>query len=497
MCNNKLIAAQYFNEFWGGNAGIEALRPWEFTSPRDYNGHGSHTASTAGGNYGINPAGPGEVFGRISGIAPRARISVYKALWSTQDGATASGFTADLVAAVDKAVADGVDVINYSISGSSTSFLVPVMVSFLYAADAGVFVAVSAGNSGPSFSTVAHAGPWVTTVAAGTHNRAITGSVTLGNGSSYFGASIASPVSAPFIDAEAAGLAGADPTQVRLCYSTVDTGGAMVLDPAKVAGKIVLCDRGVTARVNKSLAVKEAGGVGVVLTNTSPNSLNADFHSLPTVHLADTDRLAVKTYAATAGATATINAAVFDYNAPAPFTASFSSRGPLLASGDVLKPDVMAPGQDILAAVAPPGNLGLKFNVLSGTSMSSPHVAGLAALLKDLHPDWSPMAIKSALMTSAGDVLDGSNTDILTIFKQGAGHVRPNSAGDPGLVYDFEHLRLVRLPVRRYHRCGRRHLRLPGRCRFLAGPQRLEPGFHRHRRPGWRTDGYPHRHQRG
>lgn len=436
LCNNKLIAAQYFNESWGGNAGINAQRPWEYNSPRDYNGHGSHTASTAGGNYYINPAGPGLVFGRISGIAPRARLSVYKALWSTQDGSTASGFTADLVAAVDTAVADGVDVINYSISGSTTSFLVPVMVSFLYAADAGVFVATSAGNSGPTYGTVAHAGPWVTTVAAGTHNRSGQGSVTLGDGSTFYGASVARAVTAPFIDAETAGLPGADPTQVRLCYSTIDTGGFMVLDPAKVAGKIVLCDRGVTARVNKSLAVQEAGGVGVILTNTSASSLNADFHFVPTVHLADTDRPAVKAYAATPGATATIHAATITYDTPAPFTASFSSRGPLAASGDVLKPDVMAPGQDILAAVAPPGNHGLKYNLYSGTSMSSPHVAGVAALLKDLHPDWSPMAIKSAMMTSAGDILDGANTSILTIFKQGAGHIRPNSAADPGLVYD-------------------------------------------------------------
>ena len=125
-----------------------------------------------------------------------------------------------------------------------------------------------------------------------------------------------------------------------------------------------------------------------------------------------------------------------DYSTPAPFTASFSSRGPLQASGDLLKPDVIAPGQDILAAVAPPGNGGLNFNLYSGTSMSSPHVAGLAALLKQLHPDWSPMMIKSALMTTAYDVLDGPNTNPLVIFRQGAGHVKPNSAADPGLVFN-------------------------------------------------------------
>jgi len=442
-CNQKLIAAQWFNAAWGGDAGLKAQRPWEFASARDYNGHGSHTSSTAGGNHGVLGTGAAAVFGRMSGIAPRARIAMYKALWSTQDASTASGFTSDLVAAIDQAVADGVDVINYSISGSLTNFLDPAEIAFLNAANAGVFVAASAGNSGPTTSTVAHPSPWITTVAAGTHNRDGQGSVNLG-GTTYSGASLATAVGpAPFIDSTAVGLPGADATAVRLCFAAIDNlvGASQtptpVLDPSKVAGKIVVCDRGTNARVNKSLAVKQAGGVGMILVNTSPNSLNADFHSVPTVHLADTDRAAVKAFAATAGATATIHQAPLVFNVPAPFTASFSSRGPLRAgNGNLLKPDVIAPGQDILAAVAPPGNGGQLFNVYSGTSMSSPHVAGLAALLKDLHPDWTPMMIKSALMTSASDVLDGPNTNPLVIFRQGAGHVAPNKAADPGLVLD-------------------------------------------------------------
>ena len=188
------------------------------------------------------------------------------------------------MAAIDQAVADGVDVINYSISGSTTNFRDPVEIAFLYAADAGIFVAASAGNSGPTTSTVAHPGPWLTTVAAGTHNRNGSGSVTLGNGVTYIGASVATAVGpAPLIDSTAAGLAGADPTQLALCYGETD--GAVVLDPAKVAGKIVVCERGVTARVNKSLAVQQAGGVGMVLFNSRDSSLNADFHFVPTVHL--------------------------------------------------------------------------------------------------------------------------------------------------------------------------------------------------------------------
>src|SRR5258708_12023590 len=136
----------------------------------------------------------------MSGMAPRARIAVYKALWSTQDASTGSGFTSDLVAAIDQAVADGVDVINYSISGSLTNFLDPAEIAFLNAANAGVFVAASAGNSGPTTSTVAHPSPWLTTVAAGTHNPSGQGSVQLG-GTTYHRASLATPVGpAPLIN---------------------------------------------------------------------------------------------------------------------------------------------------------------------------------------------------------------------------------------------------------------------------------------------------------
>ncbi len=437
-CNHKLIGARYYNAGFGGNAGIDAAFPSDFNSPRDADGHGTHTATTSGGNANVPATGAASVFGSISGIAPRARIAAYKVCWGGGAGGCAGS---DSVAAIDQAVADGVDVINFSISGSRTNFRDPVEIAFLFAADAGVFVAASAGNSGPASSTVAHPGPWLTTVAAGTHNRSVQGSVTLGNGVTYSGASLATALaSKPLIDSTAAGLAGADPTAVALCFAAVDNGGVAVLDPAKVAGKIVVCDRGVTARVNKSLAVAQAGGLGMVLLNTNPNSINADFHAVPTVHLLVTDRTAVKTYAATAGGTAVINAAVFAFNTPAPFTASFSSRGPLRAAGgDLLKPDLIAPGQDILAGMSPVPN-GRLFDLLSGTSMSSPHVAGLAALLKELHPGWSPMAIKSALMTTGSDVLDGGtpapNTNPALIFRQGAGHVQPNKAANPGLVFD-------------------------------------------------------------
>jgi subtilisin family serine protease len=437
-CNQKLIGARYYNAGWGGNAGIDEQLPWEFNSPRDYGGHGTHTASTAGGNTSVQATGDAAVFGKTSGIAPRARIAAYKVCWETGEGG--SCFTTDSVAAIDQAVADGVDVINFSISGSQTSFRDPVEIAFLFAADAGVFVAASAGNAGPTISTVAHPGPWLTTVAAGTHNRDGKGSVTLGNGATYNGASVAAALAAkPVVNATDVAKSGANLANAALCFGAAD--GEVTLDPAKVAGKIVVCDRGVSARINKSLAVKEAGGLGMILVNPTANSINADFHFVPTVHLQNTDAAAVKAYAANAGSTASIAQATLVYDAVAPLTAAFSSRGPLRAgNGDVLKPDVIAPGQDILAGVAPPGNHGRSFDLYSGTSMSSPHVAGLAALFKQKHPGWSPMAIKSALMTTAYDVLDGGspapNTNPVLIFRQGAGHVQPSKMLDPGVVYD-------------------------------------------------------------
>jgi hypothetical protein len=270
---------------------------------------------------------------------------------------------------------------------------------------------------------VAHPSPWITTTAAGTHNRDGLGTLTI-NGLVYNGhSSAASSVTGKLINSTDAGLVSAPPDDVRLCAP-----GA--LDPAKAGGKIVVCDRGVVARTDKSLAVKMAGGIGMVLVNTSPNSVNADLHFVPSIHLADTDAAAVHA-AATAGKTAKISVGTLVYNAAAPFTATFSSRGPLLAGGgDILKPDIIAPGQDVLAAVAPPGNHGRDFDLYSGTSMSSPHMTALGALLHQAHPGWTPMMIKSALMTTA---YQGHDYDQ---FSWGAGHVDPNKAVDPGLVFN-------------------------------------------------------------
>jgi hypothetical protein len=428
-CNKKLIGAQYFNEGFGGNEGVKAAFPYEYLSPRDADGHGTHTATTAGGNYNIAAEADGTYLGQVSGIAPRARISVYKVCWGRGD--EGGCFNSDSVAAIDQAVADGVDVINFSISGSTTSFLDPVEVAFLYAADAGVFVAASAGNSGPGASTVAHNSPWLTTVAAGSHDRAYIAQATLGNGAVYTGVGLGAAVPAtPLVLSDLAVAPGASAAEAALCFPGT-------LDPAVVAGKVVVCDRGVSARTEKSMVVRDAGGVGMILVNVSASSLNADLHYVPTVHLQNTDRAAIRAYAVTPGATAALSQGQKVAGAPAPDVASFSSRGPALAgAGNLLKPDIMAPGVDILAGVSPAGYGGRMFDFLSGTSMSSPHIAGIGALMKDAHPDWTPAMIKSALMTTATTRRNNGTPIGGNLFGYGAGQVVPNSAINPGLVYN-------------------------------------------------------------
>jgi subtilisin family serine protease len=435
-CNQKLIGAQWYNQGFGGDAAVKMTFPYEFASARGADGHGTHTASTAAGNNAVDALVDGQNMGKISGMAPRARVAAYKVCWGDGIDVRSGCFETDSVAAIDQAVSDGVDVINFSIGGADTDFLDAVEVAFLFAADAGVFVAASAGNSGPAASTLEHPSPWLTTVAAGTKNQIFHGTVTLGDGNVYTGLSVrGSAGPAPLVLSSNVGLAGADPTLVARCYSDDGTGHAL-LDPAKVAGKIVVCDRGGNARVDKSLAVLNAVGVGMVLANTSPaQSLNADFHSVPTVHVDSVSGTAIKTYAAKKkNPTATLVGGILDTVA-APDVAAFSSRGPSLASGDMLKPDIMAPGVDVLAATSPV-LVDRDFDVLSGTSMSSPHIAGVGALMKQIHPDWSPAAIKSALMTTATQLRTDGSPIAGGPFAYGAGEVVPNSAISPGLVYD-------------------------------------------------------------
>lgn len=425
-CNSKLIASRYFVEGYGEARTLEE----DYLSPRDGNGHGSHTASTAAGGRVADVTTEGVDFGSLSGVAPAAKISVYKALWATDDG-RASGTTSDLVAAIEQAVTDGVDVLNYSISGPTDTVLEAAEIAFEGAAEAGVFVAASAGNSGPGASTVAHNSPWVTTVAASTHTS-FENTVVLGNGQQIVGASI-SRTALPdtrIVDAAAVGDGSHSAGDTALCAPDS-------LDPAKVSGTIVVCQRGVYDRVAKSAEVERAGGVGVVLANVSEGSLDADFHAVPTIHVSDADAPKVYDYLDSAGQGATARFELGNLSGevtPVPQIAGFSSRGPAASDdSDLLKPDISAPGVSVLAAVAPPSNEGRDYDLYSGTSMSAPHVAGLAALIQGVHPQWEPMKIKSAMMTTATDLKDADGGRSNDLFAQGAGHVNAKAFLDPGL----------------------------------------------------------------
>jgi subtilisin family serine protease len=432
-CNNKLLGARQMLDTYREVIGAE---DHEFDSARDDSGHGTHTASTAAGNAGVRASIYGLPVATISGIAPRARIIAYKGLG--EDG----GFTSDLAAAIDQAVADGVDVINYSIGGGA-GLPSADEIAFLFAADSGVFVATSAGNSGPGESTVGNPAtmPWITSVGASTQRRFYQGVVVLGNGKSYRGASVTRNLgSTPLADGANAGSELCEPGK---------------LDPAKVTGKIVLCLRGVVGRVEKSQAVFDAGGVGMIQYNTDDvDNLFTDTHWVPSVHIDNRPGLAIKAYiAAAANPTARISVRTENRRPRrttwpnAPTMTIFSSRGPNAIAPDLIKPDVTAPGLQILAGNSPfpdpgtpPGEL---FQAIAGTSMSSPHVAGIFALLKQAHPEWSAAAAKSALMTTAHQsVRDNDRRTRANPFEMGAGHVRPGgnwgrgSITQPGLVYD-------------------------------------------------------------
>jgi subtilisin family serine protease len=429
-CNRKLIGARYFVQGFG-EANVD---PSDYISPRDGDGHGTHTSSTAAGNRVRNVVVEGRRFGTVSGMAPAAKVAMYKVCWTgsvaldVPDGC----FNSDSVAAIDQAVADGVDVINYSIGGTSESSVVDeVELAFMFAAAAGVYNAASAGNSGPGASTLDHPSPWVSTTAASTH-RIAEKKLVLGNGRKFVGASVTRPLRTftPMVMAETSGKTGVDPTDASLCAPGT-------LDPAKVSGKLVVCLRGVVDRIEKSFEVKAAGGVGMVMINPSPNSLNADLHAVPSVHLSDTALAPVSAYVAGPSPVGKIvRLRAGESHTKVPEVAEFSSRGPSTTTGgDILKPDLSAPGVDVLAAVAPPFHHGRRYDLISGTSMASPHIAGLAALVRQAHPRWTPMEVKSALMTTARNHVSTKARNG-GVFAQGAGFVRPNNAVNPGIVFN-------------------------------------------------------------
>ncbi|CAD6260017.1 unnamed protein product [Miscanthus lutarioriparius] len=351
--------------------------------------------------------------------------------------------SADILAGIDAAVGDGCDVISMSLGGPPRPFYKDsIAIGTFAAVEKGVFVSLAAGNDGPR-GTLSNDAPWMLTVAAGTMDRLIAAQVRLGNGSTFeseslFQPNISTTVTYPLV------YAGAISTpDANFCFNSS-------LDGFDVKGKIVLCDRGIVERLDKGAEVKRAGGFGMIIANEFKDgySTSAEAHVLPASHVSYVAGVAIKEYInSTANPVAQI---IFKGTvlgtSPAPAITSFSSRGPSIQNPGILKPDITGPGVSVLAAwpfrVGPPSTEPT-FNLESGTSMSTPHLSAIAALIKSKYPDWSPSAIKSAIMTTA-DPDDRSGKPIVdeqyvpaNLFATGAGQVNPDKALDPGLVYDI------------------------------------------------------------
>ncbi|XP_040381175.1 subtilisin-like protease SBT5.3 [Oryza brachyantha] len=448
-CNSKLIGARYFNKGHAAGTGVP-LSDAEMT-PRDDNGHGTHTLATAGGSPVRNAAAFGYGYGTAKGGAPRARVAAYRVCYPPVNGSNEC-YDADILAAFEAAIADGVHVISASVGADPNYYFQDaVAIGALHAVKAGVTVVCSASNFGPDPGTVTNVAPWILTVAASTVDRAFPAHVvfnrTRADGQSLSGMWLRGKGFPLMVSAAAAVAPGRSPADAKECNL-----GA--LDAGKVTGKIVVCLRGGNPRVEKGEAVSRAGGVGMILVNdeASGDDVIADAHILPAVHIGYNDGLALLAYInSTKVARGFITKAkTLLGTTPAPVMASFSSQGPNTVNPEILKPDVTAPGVSVIAAwTGAAGPTGLPydqrrvaFNTQTGTSMSCPHVSGVAGLVKTLHPEWSPGAIKSAIMTSATE-LDSELKPILnssrlpaTPFSYGAGHVFPHRALDPGLVYD-------------------------------------------------------------
>lgn len=422
VCQNKLIGGQPFLAAYLSDPARAAAEP--FHTARDSNGHGTHTASTSAGNIVEDVSVLGGDLPPIHGVAPGAYVMEYKVC------GIQGCFSSDSAAAVQQAILDGVDVINFSISGGTDPFTDPVELAFLDAYAADTFVSASAGNEGPGAGTVNHLSPWVSTVAASTQTRefATTVTVTAGNGDVFTvdGASI---------------TPGAGPLPIVLS-SEAPYSNALCTTPAAAGtftGKIVACQRGGNARVEKGFNVLQGGAAGMVLYNLPPTTdVETDTHYLPTAHLVDGTALVAFLNGHT-GETASFPAGA-SRNGQGDVMASFSSRGP---GGLFIKPDVTAPGVQILAGDTPiaedstSGPAGEYFQAIAGTSMSSPHNAGAAILMRAVNSTWTPGQIKSALMTTATqNVVKEDGATPADPFDYGSGRINLRKSGKPGLTFD-------------------------------------------------------------
>ena len=451
-CNNKIVGARYYID---GFLVRHTLDDGEFVSPKDVDGHGTHIATTIAGDSEVATLFGGRI-GEVSGIAPRARIAVYKACWMRPGDTRATCTASDLARAIDDAVADGVDVINYSIGSLDPDLTAPEEIALLNAWNAGILPVVAAGNDGPNNFTIGapSSAPWVLTVAASTQA-----------GSRYEQAiEIVAPDAlkgrVPMREASfTPPLSGRDPVEGRLVL--VDDGVAQLsdgsigsvhdaceplVDAGALSGTIALIERGGCLFETKLARVAEAGAVAAVVWTTtgSPFVMNGTEGSAPIpavmIGPADGDQLVDAIKARDTPVVRLAWGVLIELRDDANLIANFSSRGPTLSEPDFIKPDLSAPGVNILAGSTPDkvnGTRGEYYQYMSGTSMSAPIVAGVAALLRELHPEWSPGTLKSAMMSTAyAGQLSDDGAFLANPFDQGTGHVDPNLARDPGLVID-------------------------------------------------------------
>ena len=438
-CNDKLIGGY---DFVCG-APVNACTNASFREEPgfgDTNSHGSHTASTSAGNvrdvvYSGNNL-------RISGVAPHANIIAYDVCYtivSTGQGSCPSTAT---VAAVNQAVADGiVDVINYSISGGTDPWSDATSLAFLNAVDSGIFVAASAGNSGPGANTMGHHEPWVSSTAASQTGRNGFSMALTVTGPAPVPANLA-----PLLVSQGSGgvsltasLPGTTPLRISAGINTTSDGCAAY--PANTfAGAIAVIRRGTCSFSIKTNNAAAAGAVAVVIANNTTGTIlpSVPGTTIPVFSVTQTEGDNLRDFGQANPTTATAGIPV--QAVPLPNTpdalASFSSRGPA-GTYNIMKPDVTAPGVQILAAVAGTTLTGSesKIDLLSGTSMASPHQAGAGALIRQARPTWSPPEIKSALMlTATPTVYLEDQVTLANPFARGSGRVRVDQAINAGLV---------------------------------------------------------------
>ncbi len=448
-CNNKLLKAEAFGAAFRallnsyGFPGDSGFVAGEFMSARDSSGHGTHTMTTAGGNNGVEAFLNGVSQGKVSGIAPRARVAAYKVCWESVLGGGC--FSADSAAAIDQAVADGVDVINFSIGGSGTTFNRADSIAFLFAAADGVWVAASAGNSGPSAETMGTpaAAPWLTAVAATQDDEVFALAISVDAPAAIAGDKTAFEGGGPVQLADT-GIIGGD------VVVTSPANGCAPLTNTDLRGKIALTIRGACAFSDKYNNAAAAGAVAIVVYNDGANAgridpivMSAPGTTIPGAMVSYYDGADM---AAELGVIVTLDPA--NQVSRASRIAGFSSRGANVGAPDIIKPDIAAPGVNIIAGntlFPNSGEAGSYFQRISGTSMSSPHVAGAYAIMKQAHPDWSPAMARSALMTTARQNLQKTFGAVAADpFDIGAGEMVPSAALDPELVYDANIIDYVR-----------------------------------------------------